>query len=39
MDLNSIKHNSWIIALIALMACAAFFLGGLAQAVFIVIAW
>jgi Fe-S oxidoreductase len=38
MDLNSIKQNSWVIALIALVACAAFFLGGLAQAVFIVIA-
>jgi hypothetical protein len=38
MDLKSINHNSRIIAFIALAACAAFFLGGLAQAVFIVIA-
>ncbi len=38
MDLNSSKHNSWIIALIALVSCTACFLGGLAQAVFIVIA-
>ncbi len=38
MDLNSRKADYWIIASIALVACAAFFLGGLAPAVFIVIA-
>ena len=38
MDLNSSKNIYSIIALIALIACATFFLGGLAQAVFIVIA-
>jgi Fe-S oxidoreductase len=38
MDLNSSKANSWAIAIIALLACAAFFLGGPTQAVFIAIA-
>ena len=38
MDLNSSKANSWVMGIIALLACAAFFLAGLAQAVFIVIA-
>jgi Fe-S oxidoreductase len=38
MDLKPIKHNSRVIALIALVACAAYFLGGLTQAIFIVIA-
>jgi len=38
MDLNSSKHISWVIAIIAFVGCAAFFLGGRAQAVLIVIA-
>ncbi len=38
MDLNSSKYNSWVTAIIALGACAAFFLGGVAPAAFIVIA-
>jgi Fe-S oxidoreductase len=38
MDLKSTNPKYWIIALIALAACAAFFLGGLPQAVFVVIA-
>jgi Fe-S oxidoreductase len=38
MDLNSKKTNSWVTGIIALVACAAFFLGGPTQAVFIAIA-
>jgi len=38
MDLKPTRYNSWVIPLIVLASCAAFFLGGLPQAVFIVIA-
>jgi Fe-S oxidoreductase len=38
MDLNSSKYNFWIIAIIVLLAGVALFLGGLAPAVFVVIA-
>ncbi|MBZ5668967.1 MAG: 4Fe-4S dicluster domain-containing protein [Acidobacteriia bacterium] len=35
MDLKRIKEDTWMIALLALVVCAAFLLGGLARAIFI----